>query len=262
MDLSMKTFISNFKKYQFLLGELTKKDVKLKYRNSVLGFVWTLLEPLLTMIVLTIVFGTIMQRKTEHYSVYILTGRLLYSYFSTGTKTALKSIRKNSGMIRKVYVPKYMYPLAATMSSYITFLLSLIVLVIVAGVQGIWPTRYLFGAIVPLTTIFVMVTAIGFFLTTLDVFFRDLEYIWNVVTMLVMYMSAIFYEADKLLESQYGFLVRYNPLYAVITNFRNAVFGRPLERFYVVYPIVFSLVVLVVGLFFFYKKQDRFVLYV
>ena len=79
---------------------------------------WTLLEPLLTMIVLTIVFGTILQKKTPHFSVYILTGRLLYSYFSTGTKQALKSIRRNGGMIRKVYVPKYMYPLAASLSSY------------------------------------------------------------------------------------------------------------------------------------------------
>ena len=95
----MKAFIENFKKYRFLLTELTKKDVKLKYRNSVLGFVWTLLEPLLTMIVLTIVFGTIMNRKTEHYSVYILTGRLLYSYFSTGTKQALRSIRRNDTRI-------------------------------------------------------------------------------------------------------------------------------------------------------------------
>lgn len=259
----MKSFISNFKNYRFLLGELTKKDVKLKYRNSVLGFIWTLLEPLLTMIVLTIVFGTIMQRKTEHYSVYILSGRLVYTFFSTGTKQALKSIRRNAGMIRKVYVPKYMYPLAATMSSFITFLFSLIVLVIVAGVQGIKPTRYLFGAVVPLATVFIMVTAIGFLLATLDVFFRDLEYIWNVATMLIMYMSAIFYEADTLLESKYGFLIRYNPLYAVITNFRNAVvYSRPLESFYTWYPILFSLVILVAGLYFFYKKQDRFVLYI
>lgn len=258
----MKAFISNFKKYRFLLGELTKKDVKLKYRNSVLGFVWTLLEPLLTMIVLTIVFGTIMNKKTPHYSVYILTGRLLYSFFSTGTKQALKSIRRNAGMIRKVYVPKYMYPLAATMSSFITFMFSLIVLVVVAGAQGIRPTRYLCGALVPLATIFVMVTAVGFLLATLDVFFRDLEYIWNVATMLIMYMSAIFYEADALLKSDYGFLIRYNPLYAVITNFRNAVYGRPLEGFYTLYPIAVSLVILVVGLFFFYKKQDRFVLYI
>ena len=261
-ESKMKAFIENFKKYRFLLAELTKKDVKLKYRNSVLGFVWTLLEPLLTMIVLTIVFGTIMNRKTEHYSVYILTGRLLYSYFSTGTKQALRSIRRNAGMIRKVYVPKYMYPLAASMSSFTTFLFSLVVLVIVAGVQGMRPTIYLFGAVVPLVNAVVMVTAIGFLLATLDVFFRDLEYIWNVVTMMIMYMSAIFYEADALLDSAYGFLIRYNPLYALITNFRNAVYGRPLEGFYLVYPLVFSVITLVVAVWFFNKRQDRFVLYI
>ena len=260
--IRMKTFLANFKKYQFLLTELVKKDIKLKYRNSVLGFMWTLLEPLLTMIVLTIVFGTILQKKTPHFSVYILTGRLLYSYFSTGTKQALKSIRRNGGMIRKVYVPKYMYPLAASLSSYVTFLLSIIVLVIVAAVQGIRPTWYLAGALVPLSTVFLMVTAIGFLLATLDVFFRDLEYIWNVTTMLIMYMSAIFYEADSLLDSKYGFLIKYNPLYSVITNFRNTVvYGKPLEGFYVWYPLAVSLVVLVVGLVFFYKKQDSFVLY-
>ncbi len=223
----MKTFIANFKKYRFLLEELTKKDVKLKYRSSVLGFVWTLLEPLLTMIVLTIVFGTIMNNKTPHFSVYILTGRLLYSFFSGGTKLALKSIRRNAGMIRKVYVPKYMYPLAATMSSFITFLLSLVGLVAVAAVQGLRPTVYLLGVFPPLLTLFVMVAAIGFLLATLDVFFRDLEYLWNVATMLIMYMSAIFYQPERLLDSPYGFLIRFNPLYAVIANFRNAVFVRP-----------------------------------
>lgn len=242
--------------------ELTKKDVKLKYRNSVLGFVWTLLEPLLTMIVLTIVFGTIMDRKTPHFSVYILTGRLMYSFFAGGTKLALKSIRRNAGMIRKVYVPKYMYPLAATMSSFVTFLLSLVVLIPVALVQGLMPTRYLIGAIVPLVTLFVMVMAIGLLLSTLDVFFKDLEYIWNIATMLIMYMSAIFYPAERLLDSQYSVLIRYNPLYSVIANFRNAIFGQPLELFYVLYPIIFSFVILAGGIYFFNKKQDSFVLYV
>lgn len=258
----MKSFIENFKKYRFLLLELTKKDVKLKYRNSVLGFVWTLLEPLLTMIVLTIVFGTIMEKKTPHFSVYILTGRLLYTFFSGGTKLALKSIRRNAGMIRKVYVPKYMYPLAAVMSSFITFLLSLVVLVLVAGAQGMKPTRHLLGVFLPLITLFVMTVAIGLLLSVLDVFFRDLEYLWNVATMLIMYMSAIFYPAENLLDSKYGVLIRYNPLYSVIANFRHAIYGQPPELFYTVYPIVFSLVILVVGVYFFYKKQDRFVLYI
>lgn len=258
----MKSFVENFKKYRFLLFELTKKDVKLKYRNSVLGFVWTLLEPLLTMIVLTIVFGTIMDKKTPHFSVYILTGRLLYTFFSGGTKLALKSIRRNAGMIRKVYVPKYMYPLASVMSSFITFLLSLVVLVLVAGVQGMKPTRYLLGVFLPLFTLFIMTVAIGLLLSVLDVFFRDLEYLWNVTTMLIMYMSAIFYPAENLLDSRYGALIRYNPLYSVIANFRHAIYGQPAELFYTVYPLVFSLIILVVGVYFFYKKQDRFVLYI
>ncbi len=258
----MKSFIENFKKYRFLLLELTKKDVKLKYRNSILGFVWTLLEPLLTMIVLTIVFGTIMEKKTPHFSVYILTGRLLYTFFSGGTKLALKSIRRNAGMIRKVYVPKYMYPLAAVMSSFITFLLSLVVLVLVAGAQGMKPTRHLLGVFLPLITLFIMTVAIGLLLSVLDVFFRDLEYLWNVATMLIMYMSAIFYPAENLLDSKYGVLIRYNPLYSVIANFRHAIYGQPSELFYTVYPIVFSLAVLTVGVYIFYKKQDRFVLYI
>jgi ABC-2 type transport system permease protein len=258
----MKRFIANFKKYRYLLMELTKKEVKLKYRNSVLGLLWTLIEPFLTMIVLTIVFGTIMGR-TKNFAVYILIGKLIFSYFSNGTKQELKSIRKNGSMIRKVYVPKYMYPLSASMSTYITFLFSLIVLVGVAAYEGIKPTIYTLGAIVPLITVFLLVTSIGFFVSTLDVFFRDLEYIWNVFTMLIMYMSAIFYDSKKLLDSQYAFMLKYNPLFAIITNFRAAVIdAKGLNLYYTWYPLAVSAFFLIFGLLLFYKKQDRFVLYV
>ena len=109
----MKKYIDNFRQYQFLLSELVKKGIKLKYRRSYLGIVWSMLEPLLSMIVLTIVFGTLYGNKDRTFPVYILTGRLLYSFYSQATKAALKSIRANSGMIKKVYVPKYLYPLSA-----------------------------------------------------------------------------------------------------------------------------------------------------
>ena len=109
----MKKYIDNFRQYQFLLSELVKKGIKLKYRRSYLGIVWSILEPLLSMIVLTIVFGTLYGNKDRTFPVYILTGRLLYSFYSQATKAALKSIRANSGMIKKVYVPKYLYPLSA-----------------------------------------------------------------------------------------------------------------------------------------------------
>ena len=150
----MPTALKNFSKFRYLLYELVKKDIKLKYRSSILGVLWTLLEPLLTMIVLTIVFSGLLGKGDDNFPVYILCGRLLYSFFSTGTKTALKSIRKNSSTIKKVYVPKYMYPLASTFSSYMIFLISLIVLVGVAIYEKVTITPAILGEILPLIMVF------------------------------------------------------------------------------------------------------------
>ena len=111
----MKKYVDNFMQYRFLLSELVKKGIKLKYRRSYLGMIWSMLEPLLTKIVLTIVFGTLYGNTDRTFPVYILTGRLLYSFFSQSTKAALKSIRQNSAMIKKVYVPKYLYPLSSVL---------------------------------------------------------------------------------------------------------------------------------------------------
>ena len=108
----MKKYLDNLRQYQFLLSELVKKGIKLKYRRSYLGILWSMLEPLLSMVVLTIVFGTLYGNTDKTFPVYILSGRLLYSFYSSATKAALKSIRSNAAMIKKVYVPKYLYPLS------------------------------------------------------------------------------------------------------------------------------------------------------
>ena len=136
----MKNYIDSFMRYRFLLVELVKKGIKLKYRRSYLGLIWTLLEPLLTMIVLTFVFGSMLGSKggvygPELYPVYILCGRLLYSCFSSASKIGMRSIRSNQAMIKKVYVPKYLYPLSSVIYNYVIFLLSLIVLAIVGVVE-------------------------------------------------------------------------------------------------------------------------------
>ena len=261
----MSRVIENFNKYKYLLVELIKKDIKLKYRNSVLGIIWTLLEPLLTMIILTVVFTEVFDRQVENFPVYVLIGRLIYSYFSNGTRSALKAVRSNSTMIRKVYVPKYIYPIATSLSSFIIFLISLIVLVAVAIVQKVELTVYLFGVGVPLLALLLMTTGMGLILATMDVFFRDMEYLWGVVLMIIMYVSAIFYPAERLLASDNIWkqgLIRYNPLYAVIANFRNAVFGQPLDPFFTWYSIGFALITLAVGILVFYRKQDKFILYI
>lgn len=256
----MSRILGNFKKYRFLLGELVKKEIKLKYRRSYLGIVWTLLEPLLTTVVLTLVFSNMFDRGGKSFPVYILSGRLIYSYFANSTKSAMKSIRSNSSMIKKVYVPKYIYPLSSVVSGYITFLISLIILAVVMIVFKVVPTIYLIQAILPLALIFVMTLGVGMILSTMAVFFRDLEYLWGVVLMLIMYSSAIFYEVESMVSKGNGWIFKWNPLYVIILNFRNAIFGVPLDMFSLIYSVIFSFGSLLIGTWMFYKKQDKFIL--
>ena len=251
----MKKYIESFVNYRFLLWELVKKGIKLKYRRSYLGIIWSLLEPLLTMIVLTIVFGTILGTRTKEFSVYILCGRLLYNFYSTSTKSALTSIRRNAAMIKKVYVPKYLYTLSSILYNYIIFLISLIVLVVVAAVLNVRPTWYLMQA--PIALILVLLLSIGcsFILATLGVFFRDMEYLWGVALMLIMYMCAIFYQPEKILDSSFSWILKFNPLYSIISIFRDAVFGRLMNVHYFLYALGFSVVTMVVGLIMFVKNR-------
>lgn len=256
----MKKYIDSFVNYRFLLWELVKKGIKLKYRRSYLGIIWSLLEPLLTMIVLTIVFGTILGNNEKTFPVYILCGRLLYSFFSTATKAGLSSIRKNAAMIKKVYVPKYLYTLSSILYNYIIFLISLIVLVVVSLVLGVRPTIYLLQA--PLALILVLLFSVGcsYILATLGVFFRDMEYLWSVALMLIMYMCAIFYKPERLLASGFCWILKYNPLYCIISIFRDAVFGQMMDINYFIYALGVSIVTIIIGLICFIKKQDEFIL--
>lgn len=255
-------YIRNFWRYRYLLNELIKKGIKLKYRRSYLGIIWSLLEPILTTIVLTIVFGTLFGSNDRFFPLYILSGRLLYSYFSQATKAALRSIRVNAGMIKKVYVPKYLYPLSSVLFNYVIFLISLSVLVILGLFLGVYPTLRWFALVLPLGILMIMTYGVGMILATIAVFFRDMEYLWEVLLMIVMYTCAIFYYPERLLASGYSWVLEFNPLYDVICNVRHIVFGEALEWNMMLYATVFSLVTLAVGLFVFMKKQDDFILHI
>ncbi len=253
----MERVFNNFKKYRYLLFELTKKNIKLKYRRSYLGILWTLLEPILTTFVLTAVFTRVLKNREATFPVYILTGRLLYSFFAQSTKQAMKSIRSNSGMIKKVYVPKYIYPLSNILSNYIIFLISMLVLFGSMIVFKVYPTIYMFNAIIPLFLLLILSLGVGLILATLAVFFRDMEYLWSVILMLIMYTSAIFYSLG---DKDIGWIFNLNPIYHIIVNFRNCVFGRPLDMNALLITLGYSVLSLIIGMFLFYKKQDKFIL--
>ncbi len=261
--MNMTKYMKNFIRYKYLLFELIKKNIKLKYRRSYLGILWTLIEPLLTMLVLTIVFGTFFGRDDPQYPIYILCGRLLYAFFSSGTKAGLKSISGNSSMIKKVYVPKYIYVISSVISNFITFLISLIVLVGVGAVLKVEPTVYMFQSIIPLFILFVFTLGMSLILSTLNVFFRDIEYIWSVFTMLIMYASAIFYQTDRVISTGNGWVFDINPVYMCIANFRNTIlYGTAVDIGYCAVSATVAVVTLVVGAFLFCREQDKFILYI
>lgn len=257
----MKKYLTTFLNYRYLLKELVSRGIRLKYRHSYLGIIWTLLEPLLTMIVLTIVFGTL-YGQTKDFAVYILTGRLLYGYFSSSTNSCLKSIRSHSGIIKKVYVPKYFYPLSTVIYNYLLFLISLIVLAAVMIVMRVRPTWFLLQAFVPLLLIFLLSYGVGMILATVGVFFRDMEYLWSVISMMIMYTCAIFYYPERILGSPFFWILKYNPVFCIIQLFRSAVFGEWMNPAYLAYAIAFCLISLVLGTVTFKWKQDEFILHI
>ena len=255
----MNKYVKNFARYRYLLIELVKKGIKLKYRRSYLGLIWTMLEPLLTMIVLTIVFGQLLGKGDRLYPVYILCGRLIYSCFSSSTKIAMRSIRA-----------KYLYPLSSCIYNYILFLLSLIVLAVVSIVLGVPLTWHVIEAVIPLTILFILSIGAGMVLSTVCVFFRDMEYLWDVVLMLVMYCSAIFYKITSM--GQGLILIKLNPLYGIISNFRAVLLeGHSMFNSYsygvsnlklFAYSGTFSVVLLIFGIYVFKKNQDKFILHI
>lgn len=257
----MKKYIKGFKDYSFLLSELVKKGIRLKYRRSYLGVLWSLIEPLLTTCVWVIVFGTLLGKGGRDFPMYLIIGRLTYSFFSGSTKAASRSIQANASMIKKIYVPKYLYPLSAILYNFVIYLISLIVLIPVGIYCAVVPSWHIVELIPALCLLLVMATGFGLILSTLNVFFRDIEYLWNVAILLIMYMSAIFYYPEKLLKSGYSWVLQYNPLYHVINMCRGAFLGYSVSMEAVLYTAVWAFGSLVIGLIFFKKKQDDFILH-
>lgn len=258
-----------FKKYKNLLGELTRKNIKLKYRNSWLGIFWSFLQPLLNMVVLSVVFGGIFGRNSPYivcYPVFLFTGRLLFDFFSTSTKQAMTSFRRNATIIKKVYVPKYMYPLSSIFSCFVTLAISMLCLVCVwiffkvsgfQGGSGLTITWYALLCVVPMMLILIFSTGVGLILSILSVYFRDIEYIWDVLLRLLLYMVPILYPLQRLTSDWTIFLVKINPLYSMIELFRQCVlYGYMMSGKMLLYAFVVSVATLVIGIIIFNWKSD------
>ena len=261
-DATNHRFFANFKKYKFLLNQLVKRDIKIKYRRSVLGIFWSFLEPLLSMVVLTIVFSTFFKHNITNYPVYYLTGLLTYQFFASGSNAAMRSIKSSAGILKTIYVPKYMYSLSAILSSFVTFLLSLIVLFMVMVATHADFTIYIIFASLPIIALLLLTIGAGLILATVNVFFRDMEHLYGVFLMLLMYAMPIFYPPE-IVPASFRFIQYYNPLYAIISCCRSVfLYGTLYNPLQLLFGMVAGVALLIVGIALFYKYQDRFILYI
>jgi len=256
------TYLKTFKKYYYLLTILVKKDIKKKYKGSFLGILWSLFNPLLNMVVLTIIFSTLFNRSIENFPVYILSGRLLFGFFLSSTNTSMRSIISSADIIRKVYIPKYIITVSKIISNFIFFAISLIDLVIIMMVTKAHITLNIIYAPIYLLLLFIFTCGISLILATITVFFRDIEHLYGVFTTALMYASAIFYPAE-IIPDRYQFILTLNPIYYFIKGFRNAVYyGIPLKlnNFLVCFGL--ATISMIVGILVFEKNQDRFILHI
>lgn len=260
----LKNILINFKRYSFLMSEMISRDFKVKYKRSVLGVLWSLLYPLLMMSVMAIVFSQMFKFRMEgvNYLVYLMSGLVMFNYFSEASNSAMTSIVTNFSLITKVYIPKYIFPLSKCLFVGINFLLSLIpLLLIVIVTKAPISFNYL---LLPYAFIcmFLFTVGISFIISAWSVFLRDIFYIYGILLTIWQYFTPIFYDIGMLPE-KLQVLFKFNPLYQYITFVRTILLDAKtpdISNF--LYCGLFSVIFLTIGCFVFKKNQDKFIYYI
>ena len=247
----MTTYVQNFLKFQPLLKELIARDIKVKYRKSVLGVLWTLLNPLFMMIVLSVVFSNLFKFDVEYFPVYLLSGQLIFNFYSEVTTCSMSAIIDNGPLIKKVYVPKYLFILARTFSSTINLLASFTALIVVMLAMRV-ELHY--------TVLLAFSLGMGLLLSAIAVKFRDIMHLYSVFVTALMYLTPVIYPMSILPEWLKP-IVLLNPLTNILQMFRGVMMYNSLPGIKsILIAAVECVVMLVIGLYVFYKRQDSFIL--
>lgn len=253
---------AKMKRYQFLFEELVMRDFKKKYKRTVLGVAWSILSPLLTLLVMRLVFTQFFGKNMEHYTTYLFCGNLVFSYFSESTGQGMQSLMGNAAIFTKVNVPKYLFLFSKNVQTLINFGLTLIVFFVFCIFDKIIFTWKFILLLYPIACLVLFNIGVGLILSALFVFFRDIQYLWSVFTHLLMYMSAIFYTIDHYSYAvQCAFLL--NPMYLFIRYFRKIVIDATIPTIWFhLLMLADVLIVLGIGCWMYKKHNHRFLYYV
>ena len=250
------------KKHQFLLEELIKRDFDRKYKGSFFGAAWSVLNPLLTLLIMRVVFGHFFAGAIPHYTIYLFCGTVIFGFFSESTSEGMLALAGNAHIFTKVNVPKYLFLLAKNAQTFINFLLTLLVFFMFCALDGISFSWRFLMLLYPIGMLLFFNLGMGMILSALYVFFRDMQYLWGILSQLLMYLSAVFYSIDSFsVRVQNAFLL--NPLYLFIRYFRKIVIDGsfPSTGFHALMAL-YTILVLLLGTWMYRRYDTEFLYYV
>ena len=248
-------------RFKYLLQLMVKRDFVTRYRRSVLGIIWSLLNPLLTMLIMTMVFSFLFRFDIAHFPVYFLSGQILFGFFSESSTQAMNSIVSNAGIIKKIYVPRYIFPVSRVISSLVNLSLSFVAfLFVIVVTRAPMPWTIL---LVPIPIFYTVIFSlgVGMLLSSMAVFFRDLSHMYGIVITLWMFLTPIMYPVEILPDRVFQ-LIHLNPMFHYITYFRALAIDGVIPGLWSnVICLGFALLALCIGLFATISKQDKYILY-
>ena len=254
--------ISKFKKHLFLFEELVKRDFKQKYKGTVIGMAWSVLSPLLTLMVMRMVFTEFFGRGIDHYTTYLFAGNVLFSFYKEATKGGMNALTSNASIFTKINVPKYLFLLSKNVSAVINFGLTLVVFFLFAALDGITFTWKFIMLLYPALYLIVFNVGVGLILSAVYIFFRDTKYLYDVFTLLLHYCSAIFYRVESYPEKiQSIFLI--NPVYLPIKYFRLITINGSIPSLqYHLLMLAWAVAAVGIGAWIYKKNNHKFLYYV
>lgn len=247
--------IQALKQRKFLLKQLISRDFKGRYKRTVLGVMWSMLSPLIFFVVQALIF-TFIFKRTEHYITYLIVGNVVFHYFTDATTQGMFSITANAGIISKIKLPKEIFLYSKSISCFINFLMTLIIMFIVVAIDKMPFHPIFFALVIPMILLFFMNMGVSYILSAFHVFFKDTQYLYSIVTRILVYISAIFYSIE-LFPQNIQKLFYLNPVYCYIDYFRTIIMEKQFPAWYVqvlciIYPIVFIAIGKII-----YKKYDK-----
>lgn len=245
--------------YREMIFSLVKRDLRGRYKGSVLGFFWTFLNPLLQLLVYTFVFSAVMRNNIEQYYLFLFVGLVPWIFFNTSIVNGATCILNQGDMVNKIYFPREVLPLTTVISAFVNMLLSFVVVFLVLLLSGFGLNfiAILFLPIIMLVE-FIMALGIAMVFAALTVFLRDLAYVLNIIAMAWQFLSPVMYSAEMVPE-QYRTIFYLNPMTPVIEAYRTILYYKQIPDLRtLVTASVFGIAVLVVGMAIFSKLQKKF----